>query len=87
VQSAEGGEYHPHLNPLPSRERSIRERELASGEKRLPRFARNDRGVEGEDSYSSISQFKTFFITSVRLSLVTRSVSTSGWRFISSAKG
>ena len=36
--------------------------------------------VEGEDPYPSVSQFETFFITSVRLSLGTKSVSTSGWR-------
>ena len=35
--------------------------------------------------HSSISQFRTLFITPVRLSLVTRSVSTSGWCLISSA--
>ena len=28
--------------------------------------------VKGEDSYPSVSQFKTFFITSVRLSLVSQ---------------
>jgi hypothetical protein len=44
---------------------------------------RNDTRVEGEGAY--VSQFKTFFITSVRLSLVTRSVSTSGRRLISPA--
>jgi hypothetical protein len=43
--------------------------------------------LEGEGYYLSVSQFRTFFIASVRLSLVTRSVSTSGWRLISSAKG
>ena len=38
--------------------------------------------VEGEDPYPSVSQFETFFITSMRLSLGTKSVSTSGWRLI-----
>jgi hypothetical protein len=33
----------------------------------------------------SVSQSKSFFITSVRPSLITRSVSTSGWRLIWSA--
>jgi hypothetical protein len=43
--------------------------------------------IKGEEDHPSVSQFKTFLIISVRLSLVTRSVSTSGWRLISSAKG
>ena len=42
-------------------------------------------GVEGEDSYAS--QFTTFLITSGGLSPVTESVSTSGWRSISQARG
>jgi len=46
------------------------------------------RGIEqGPQFTPSISQLKTFFNTSVRLSLVTRSVTTSGWRLISSAPG
>jgi hypothetical protein len=64
--------------------------------KRLPRsrlpspggqVARNDMRVEGEVSYPAVSQYKTFSITSVRLSLVTKSVSTSGWRLISPTEG
>jgi len=39
----------------------------------------------GSQFTPAISQLETFLITSVRLSLVTRSVSTSGWRLISSA--
>ena len=39
----------------------------------------------GLGSAPSVSQFKTFFVTSERLSLVTRSISTSGWRLISPA--
>ena len=34
--------------------------------------------VKGEVSYPSISQFRTSLITSVRLSIVTKSASTSG---------
>jgi hypothetical protein len=42
-------------------------------------------GAESEpQSTPSAGRFKTFFITSVHLSLVTRSVSTVGWRSISS---
>ena len=44
---------------------------------------RNDKGVEGEESY--VRQLGIFFITSVRLSLGTKNASTSGWRLISPA--
>jgi hypothetical protein len=37
-------------------------------------------GIEGEVAYPSVSQLETFFIASGRLSLATRSVTTSGWR-------
>ena len=43
---------------------------------------RNDMTAEGEVTYPSIGQFRTLFITSARLSPVTRSTSTSEWRLI-----
>jgi len=39
-------------------------------------------GIRGEGYYLSVSEFGTSFIASVWLSLVTRSVSTSGRRLI-----
>ena len=44
-------------------------------------------GEQGPQFTPSASQFETFLITSVRLSLVTRNTSTSGWRLISPAEG
>ena len=45
-------------------------------------------GREGEPQFTlSVTQFKTFVITSPQLPRVTRGVSTSGWRLISPAGG
>ena len=44
-------------------------------------------GEQGPQFTPSASQFETFLITSARLSPVTRSVATSGWRSISPAQG
>jgi hypothetical protein len=97
-----GRESHPHLSPLPLVCRSHLPGKLwqagtaragrGRGDCRASPFAmlrasahRNDMRVEADDF--QLSQSKAFFITSVRLSPVTRSVWTSGWRLISSAKG
>jgi len=69
----------------PSPESSpIKGEEIASARGIGPR---NDMRVEGEDSSPCVSQLRVFLITSVRLSLVTRSVLTSGRRLISPVKG
>ena len=48
---------------------------------------RSGRGrKQGPRFTSSISQFKTFFSTSVRLSPVAKGISIPGWRLISPAK-
>jgi hypothetical protein len=64
------------VNSIPAQQRNTRERRLIRpGIRRLgPGGLAMRMGVEEQDSY--VRQFTSFFISSVRLSLVTRSVST-----------
>ena len=93
-----GRESHPHLSPLPlvcwshlpgkpwragTAREQVKGEEIASARGIGPC---NDEGVEGEAYYRSVGRSRTSFIISARLSLVTGSASTSGWRLISPAK-